>query len=118
IQNNMTFGIHLWGETQFVAGRVLMSPQRVSIVAADFTQDGLDDIFVLSDTEAFVATAVDVEDHTKGFKFGPYTTSSNNLGTRYDMAAGDLNNDGIPDVAWFDRRNDINVASVCPGPVA
>jgi hypothetical protein len=68
----MSFRIERVGEPDFIGARVLKSTHKTAVVMADFTQDGLDDLFVLSDAQAFVATAADVNNQASSFKVGPF----------------------------------------------
>jgi len=79
----------------------------------DFNQDGYDDLLMAwSNTSAFpsnpkmcVATAVDVNDPGKGFKFGPVFSTADQAGIR-ELAVGDFNGDRQPDVAYLSVGQD------------
>ncbi len=89
---------------------------------ADFNQDGFDDLFIISDEWAYVATAQDTSKPANGvvirssFKFDETAMA--------DPAIGDFNADGNLDVAWMGASFTagaipaVHFATICAGPVA
>jgi len=74
--------------------------------AADFNHDGYDELLMAysnplvgpSNPKMRLATAVDPNDPTKGFNFGPEFSLSNPYGIR-QIVIGDFNGDGFPEIA-------------------
>ncbi|MGH9838282.1 MAG: FG-GAP repeat domain-containing protein [Blastocatellia bacterium] len=95
----------------------------------DFNQDGYDDLLMAwSNTSAFpsnpklcVATAVDVNFPSKGFKFGPVYATVRQTGIR-ELAVGDFNGDRQPDIAHLSvgqgAQLDIATFAVDPATLA
>ncbi len=90
---------------------------------ADFDGDGLDDLMVMNADEAFVASAADPSGASLDLVFGGSLSLNNNQTPQNEPAFGDLNADGIIDMAWIGgRRSDnatrsVHFASICPGDV-
>ena len=103
-------------------GLTLSSSQEVNFVTggnvftaavADFNGDGYDDLLMAwsnngtpANPRMVIATAVDVNDPTKGFKFGPLFTPASASLIR-QVVAGDFNGDGQPDIVqgYVDANN-------------
>lgn len=94
------------------------SALQMAMAMADFNFDGLEDLFILNDTEAFVATAIDTANPAAGMTTGPRTPlGSTNLASLWDPVTADFNDDGLMDVAWMGQDRTVYFATVCPGPV-
>lgn len=102
------------------AGAVSTSFQTSSILRTmtmgDFNLDGFEDVFILNNSQAFVATATDVTDVGGGMVLGPRLTVTSSVASSHAPVSGDFNDDGLPDVAWLDQSSNVNFATVCPGP--
>ncbi len=96
-----------------------LSAINTALAKADFNRDGLDDLFIMSNSEVVAATAKDVTNINDGMKIGPATalpsTEYESLFT--DPTTGDFNHDGLMDVAWIDQGFTVRFATVCPGAV-
>lgn len=74
----------------------------------DFNNDGYDDLLMAwsntsvspSTPKLSIATAVDVNDPSKGFKFGPVFATTDQDGIR-ELAVGDFNGDRQSDIAYL-----------------
>ena len=73
----------------------------------DFTLDGFEDLFIMSDVEALAASASDVTSINEGMVFGPTTPLSSAGGSDKDLVTGDFNADGLIDVAWLSGVTDV-----------
>ncbi|MCO5214251.1 MAG: VCBS repeat-containing protein, partial [Caldilinea sp.] len=95
------------------------SAKETAMAMADFNQDGLEDLFILNDTDAFVATATDIYSPTAGMTFGQRAElGSTTLAPKWDPVSADFNDDGLMDVAWIGQDSGVYFATVCPGSVA
>jgi len=98
-------------------------PVWLATAAADLDRDGFDEVLVMNGEAAFVVSAHDVEDPTKGFLLGAVATNGSARTPMGEPAIGDFNADGIVDVAWpagttaNGATHSIRFASVCPGSV-
>jgi len=94
------------------------SAKQTAMAMADFNQDGLEDLFILNDTQAFVATATDVYSPTAGMTFGQrMELGSTTLAPAVEPVTADFNDDGLIDVAWIGQDSTLYFATVCPGSV-
>ena len=99
----------------------MIGHERLFLTKADFDRDGLDDVLVMNENEAFVISAADVNDETSGFAFYPSLsltdndtpTGEPNKVPASQPAVGDLDGDGNLDVAWMGGR-EVNGASIGP----
>ena len=92
---------------------------------ADFNGDGYDDLLMAwSNENAFpsnpkmvIATAVDVNNPTKGFRFGPMFTPASPYGIR-QVTVGDFNGDGEPEIvqAYIDPNRQLTLATYAVDP--
>ena len=53
---------------------------------------------------------------SRGMVFGPATPIDSYMKPLSDLATGDLNGDGLIDVAWVNQQNEVMFATVCAGP--
>ncbi len=93
-------------------------PGQWFVVAADdFNGNGLDDLFVVAEHGIHVISARDTNDLSQGVKNGPINdliSQDSFLEPLTDLATGDLNGDGLIDVAWVDQNYKVQFATVCP----
>ena len=96
-----------------------LSAVNTAVAMDDFNRDGFEDLFIMSNAELLVATAVDINNRNEGMAFGPTTAlTSASLAAISDPATGDFNGDGLIDVAWIDEAQIVRFATVCPGDIA
>ena len=92
---------------------------RTAMAMDDFNLDGFDDVVILSNSGMMAATAVDVNDPDQGMAVGQLTAfSDSDFAPWSDPATGDLNADGIKEVAWIGYDYTVHFASVCPGSIS
>ena len=108
-------------------GLTLQSSQDVSFVTggdqfnaavADFNGDGYDDLLMAwsnqtsGNPQMVIATAVNVNDPTQGFKFGPMFTPASGSYIR-KITVGDFNGDGQPEIVqgYIDSSNTVYIAT-------
>ena len=92
---------------------------------ADFNGDGYDDLLMAwsnenalpSNPRMVIATAVDVNDPTKGFRFGPIFSTASPYGIR-QLTIGDFNGDGQPEIvqAYVDTNRQLTLATYAVDP--
>lgn len=119
--NNLLLSAYDFLQKKVVASatRSLPSLDWLVTAAADFDFDGLDDILVMNGAQAFVATG----NSSASFTFGPTIETGSTLTPLGEPAVGDLNGDGILDVAWPGATIatgsfvSVHFASICPGSV-
>lgn len=94
------------------------------IAVADFTDDGFDDILVLTTDHLYGATAKDVSDTSGGLTIGAKLAFGSNASLRFvnDPAVADLDGDGLVEVAQVMVAKGVQIKlevfTVCPGSVS
>ncbi len=116
--NNPNMSLHIQDVQSNVnyASTFKMSAIQTSLVMDDFNQDGFEDLFILSNEEARVATAHNVEKLSDGMKIGPSASLGSTPAAENDPVSGDFNDDGLLDVAWI-ANDHIYFATICSGSV-
>jgi hypothetical protein len=116
---NMSLHIESPHDTANQASPFTLSADNTAVAMDDFNQDGFADLFIMSQAEMVVATAMDVGDRSAGMAFGAVTAlPTTSYAARTDPTTGDFNADGLKDVAWIAFDNTVHFATVCPGNVA
>ena len=96
------------GNTVYPAGL------NTAVAMDDYTQDGYQDLVIMTNAGMLLATAKDVNDFSQGIKFGPFTPMpKGGLAASSDPVSGDFNGDGLLDVAWVGGGS-MHYATVCP----
>ncbi len=122
--NNVTFHVDQPVTGASASTTITTSAQSLQLGVADFDFDGLDDLIVMNSDEMFVASAADPTGKSMALAFGPSLALSFEQTPQNQPAVGDLNDDGILDIAWIGGRQsntavrNVYLASICPGDVA
>jgi hypothetical protein len=118
--NNMVLWVQdVMSTDKYATDFSLGSAQNTGVAMDDFNLDGFDDLVVLSGGGIVAATATDLDDPSQGMTLGALTAFSNtDLAPWSDPATGDLNADGIKEVAWIGYDYTVHYASVCPGSIS
>ena len=122
--NNVTFHLDQPSSGASASTTITTSADSLQLGVADFDFDGLDDLIVMNSDEMFVASAADPTGSSMALAFGPSLPLAAGQTPQNEPAVGDLNADGILDIAWIGGARiggaprSVYLASVCPGDVS
>ncbi len=115
-EDNMALNVQDIKTSDSIDATFSLADTSTAVALEDFTLDGFDDLFILTNDEALAATAVDINDKSKGLKFGSTVALGSLPGAVGNPITGDFNHDGLRDAAWYGGGN-VHFATVCPGSV-
>ncbi|MDX1415868.1 MAG: VCBS repeat-containing protein [Candidatus Promineifilaceae bacterium] len=118
--NNLALTIHPQHDnTDAVSTLFTASAEKLVVAVDDLNSDGFEDMFILNDSHALVATAVDVQDPAQGMQIGPAVALNDTIPPNaFDPVTGDFNADGLVDAVWIGSQKTLKFATICPGPVS
>lgn len=110
------------GTIHVITTTTIANPNLLVVAVADFNFDGFEDLFILSESEVLLVTAVDPTDPSQGLTVANRFDASG-LGKPFGQpSVGDLNvmSGQSPDavnleVAWPAQGNRTNIVTVCRG---
>ena len=122
--NNVTFRLDQPSSGASASTTITTSADSLQLGVGDFDFNGLDDLIVMNSDEMFVASAADPTGKSMALAIGPKLPLGAGQTPQNEPSVGDLNADGILDVAWIGgarvdgAARSVYIASVCPGDVA